>query len=73
MHFHCRRIASGLQAIGLLVVSITVSTTILVALMVDTLTPSRPSAAASTDCLTVVYPMEHTITFVTEHRCPRRG
>lgn len=73
MHSHRRRIASGSQAIGLLVVSITITATILMALLVDTLTSPRLFAAASTDCLTVVYPVEHTIAFVTEHRCPRRG
>ncbi|MGZ6780542.1 MAG: hypothetical protein ACXVGO_16310 [Mycobacterium sp.] len=73
MNFRYRRVASGVKAIGLLVVSIMITAASLAALLVDTLTPPRLSAAASTDCLTVVYPVEHTIAFVTEHRCPRRG
>jgi hypothetical protein len=73
MNIRYRRVASGFNAVGLLVVSITITATILVSVLIDTLTPSRLSAAASTDCLTVVYPVEHTIAFVTAHRCPRRG
>jgi hypothetical protein len=73
MHSHRRRVASGSQAIGLLVVSITITATILMALLLDTLTPPRLTAAPTTDCTTAVYPVEHTIAFVTEHRCARRG
>lgn len=61
-----RRITSGLTTIALLVVSITVTATLAVALLIDTVTAPALSASASPDCMAIVQPV-HTIEFVELH------
>ncbi len=63
-----RRVASGIRAIALLVVSITITAAILVAMLVDTLTAAAVSASAPPDCMTTVHPVAYTIEFV-DGRC----
>jgi hypothetical protein len=57
-----RRVAAGIRAIAILVVSITISAAILVAAAIDTLTPV--SLSASMQCLKAVQPVGHGLALV---------
>ncbi|RDH79873.1 hypothetical protein DVS77_02290 [Mycolicibacterium moriokaense] len=67
MDIRRRRITSGVKAIALLVVSITITTAVMVAMLVDTLTAPR-LASAPQDCALAVHPVVNTLDFV-EGRC----
>jgi hypothetical protein len=58
-----RRLSSGVRAIALLVVSITMSAAIVAAILIDTLTAPALSASAPLDCATTVHPV-HTLEFI---------
>ena len=68
MDIRHRRVASGVRAIALLVVSITITAAILVAVLVDTLAAPTLSASTPPDCRTPVHPVARTIEFV-DGRC----
>ena len=51
-----RRVGSGVAAIALLVVSITITAAILVAMSVDTLAPASLSASTPLQCTKTIYP-----------------
>ena len=63
-----RRLASGIRALALLVVSITITATIAAAMLIDTLTAPALSASAPQDCGWEVHPIVATLEFV-ETRC----
>ncbi len=62
------RVASGIRAIALLVLSITITAAIAAAMLIDTLTAPSLSASAPRDCGWEVHPVVATLEFV-EARC----
>jgi hypothetical protein len=62
------RVASGIRAIVLLIVWITISATVALAMLIDTLTVPTPAVSAPLDCAAPVHPVVHTIKSV-ESRC----
>ena len=62
-----KRVGSGISAIALLVVSITITAAIAAAMLIDTPTVPSVSASASVDCRTKVHPMIETLEFVETH------
>ncbi len=59
-----RRVSSGIAAIALLVVSITITATILAAMLIDTLAITSLSAAHPLHCSKTVHPEVLTLGFV---------
>jgi hypothetical protein len=68
MEIRRRRVASGVRAIALLVVSITITAAIAVALLIDTLAAPALSASAPRGCLRAVQPVVVALEFV-DGRC----
>ena len=68
MEIRHRRVASGIRAIALLVVPITITAAIAAAMLIDTLTAPALSASAPRDCLRAVQPVVVTLELVDE-RC----
>lgn len=68
MEIRHRRVASGIRAIALLVVSVTMTAAIAVAMLIDTLAAPALSASAPRDCLRAVQPVVVTLELVDE-RC----
>ncbi len=68
MEIRPRRVASGIRAIALLVVSITITAAIAAAVLIDTLTAPSLSASAPQDCAMHVHPVVADLEFV-EARC----
>ena len=59
-----RRVSSGIRAIALLAVSITITAAIVAAILIDTLTAPALSASAPLDCATTVHPVVATLEFI---------
>ncbi|HKV19496.1 MAG TPA: hypothetical protein VJR50_10715 [Mycobacterium sp.] len=59
-----RRVNSGIRAIAVLVVSITITVAVLAAVFIDALAPAKLSASASMHCLEPVQPVLHTLELV---------
>jgi hypothetical protein len=68
MEIRRRRVASGIRAIALLAVSITITAAIAAAMLIDTLTVPALTAAGSQGCPRAVYPVLDSLKFV-EGRC----
>ena len=68
MEIRPRRVTSGIRAIALLVVSITITAAIAAAMLIDTLTAPTLSASAPQDCAMQVHPVVANLEFV-EARC----
>jgi hypothetical protein len=63
-----RRISSGIRTIALLVVSITITATILAAMLIDTLATTSLSAAYPLRCSKLVHPEVLSLVFVEDCR-----
>jgi hypothetical protein len=59
-----RRIGSGIRAIALLVVSITITAAILTAVLIDTLATTSLSASTPLHCPKTVHPELQTLEFI---------
>jgi hypothetical protein len=68
MEIRHRRVASGIRAIAILVVSITITAAIAAAMLIDTLTAPALMAAGSQGCPKAVHPVLDSLQFV-EKRC----
>ena len=68
MEIRRRRVASGIRAIALLAVSITITAAFAAAILIDTLTVPALTAAGSQGCARAVYPVLDSLKFV-EGRC----
>ncbi len=62
------RVASGIRAIAILVVSITITAVITAAMLIDTLTAPALSSSAPRDCPRAVQPVVSTLELV-DRRC----
>ena len=58
------RVTSGIRAIALLIVSITVTATVLVALFIDTLAAASLSASPPLHCAKSIHPVVQTLEFI---------
>jgi len=63
-----RRLGSGIRTIALLVISITITATILAAVLIDTLAITSVSASHPLHCSETVHPELQTLEFVED--CP---
>ena len=68
MEIRRRRVASGIRAIALLVVSITITAAFAAAFLIDTLTVPALTAAGTQGCPRAVHPVLDSLDFV-EGRC----
>ena len=68
MEIRRRRVASGIRAIALLAMSITITAAFAAAMLIDTLTVPALTAAGSQGCPRAVYPVLNSLNFV-EGRC----
>ena len=68
-----RRVGSTIRATALLVVSITITAAILMAVFIDTLAPTSLAASAPLHCTKAVYPELLALTFVEDCRTGSRS
>jgi hypothetical protein len=67
------RVGSTVRAAALLVVSITITATILAAMLIETLAPTSLSASAPLRCTKTVYPELLTLEFIEDCRTGSRS
>jgi hypothetical protein len=67
-----RPLSSGIEAIALLIVSVTITAAIAAAMLVDTLIAPGLSASVALDCRATIHPVVHTMEFADARCCPPR-
>jgi hypothetical protein len=68
-----RRVRSSIRATALLVVSISISATMLAAMLIETLGPTSMSASAPLHCTKIVYPELLALEFIEDCRTGSRS